>query len=289
VKGQSGTTVGIFTVLAVLVTVAVAGMTISENRQPLPPLEVVIDMPPPAPDSVVEQATAPAPELAPEPAVGGGAPSAPDQRFAEAGETEAEPVVVGGSSPEAEGGDTQMLPDPPAAVVQEIDTAAGSGSFDATPPPNSMPESIDVRTEASEEVAASVVEAADGEADGPIASNETIGAEVEASDEPPSRVDPDSLAVAVVEPSIEERQPSITSTFDAPASLFDAVVISRRSNLRSEPGPDSAVLAKLKPGERVFRLDDKPVLGYYRVSSDGIVGWIWWLNVSDGPGGNVEG
>jgi hypothetical protein len=274
--------VGIFTVLAVLVTVAVAGMTISENRRPLPPLVVVSDIPPPAPESVVEQTTV----SAPQPAADGGAPGAPDQKFAEARETEAESVVEGGSSPKARDRDAQGPADPRAEDVQEIDTAAGIESLDDMPlPPNPIPENVVVRTKGGQEVAESVVEAAEG----PTASNETIGAEVEAAAEPPSRVDSDSLAATVVEPSIEERQPLVTSTFDAPASLFDAVVISRRSNLRSEPGPDSLVLAKLNPGERVFRLDDKPVEGYYRVSADGIVGWIWWLNVSDGPGGNVEG
>ena len=284
-KGQSGTTVGIFTVLAVLVTVAVAGVTISANRQPNPPLEVVIDVPPPAPESIVEQTT----ELAPEPAAAAGAPSATDQRFGGALGTAAELAGEGGSSVQAEGGDARMVPNPPATDVQEIDTAAGSFSLDTPPPPNSMPESIDARTEDPEEVAAPVVEAAERAADATIASKETIDAEVEAADEPPSRVDSNSLAAAPVEPSIKERPPSVTSTFDAPASLFDAVVVNRRSNLRSEPGPDSPVLAKLKPGERVFRLDEKPVEGYYRVSADGVVGWIWWLNVSDGPGGNVEG
>jgi len=278
--------VGIFTVLAVLVTVAVAGMTISENRQPPVPLEVVIDMPPPPPESVVDQAIV----SAPQPVADVGTSSAPDQKLAESRETEAESMVVGGSSPEAQDRGAQRPANSPGENVQQIDTAAGSESLDDMPSvPYSMPESTDVRTEDSEEVAASVVEAADGATEGPTASNETIGAEAEAADEPPSQVDSDSLAATVVEPSIEERQPSVTSTFDAPASLFDAVVVSRRSNLRSEPGPDSPVLAKLNPGDRVFRLDDKPVEGYYRVSADGIVGWIWWLNVSDGPGGNVEG
>jgi len=285
VKGQSGTTVGIFTVLAVLVTVAVAGMTISENRQPLPPLEVVIDMPPPAPESVAEQMAV----SAPQPEADGGAPGAPNQEIAEPLEIEAESMVEGESSPEARDREAQGPADPPAEYVPEIDTAAGSESLDDMPPPNAMPGSVDARTEDPEEVAASVAEAADGATDGTIASNETIDAEVEAADEQPSRLGADSLAATVVEPWIEQRQPSVTSTFDAPASLFDAVIISRRSNLRSEPGPDSPVLAKLNPGERVFRLEDKPVEGYYRVSSGGIVGWIWWLNVSDGPGGNVEG
>jgi hypothetical protein len=285
VKGQSGTTVGIFTVLAVLVTVAVAGMTISENRQPPPLLEVVIDMPPPPPESVAEQTVV----SAPQPEADGGAPGAPDQEIAEAREIEAESVVEGGSSPEARDREAQGPADPPAEDVPEIDTAAGSESLDDMPPPNFMPGSVDARTEDPEEVAASRAEAADGATDGTIASNETIDAEVGAADEQPSRVGADSLAATAVEPSTEERQPPVTSTFDAPASLFDAVIISRRSNLRSEPGPDSPVLAKLNPGERVFRLDDKPVEGYYRVSSGGIVGWIWWLNVSDGPGGNVEG
>ncbi len=358
-KGQSGTTVGIFAVLAVLVTVAVAGVTISENRQLNPPLEVVIDMPPPATQlsatqlsatqlsttqppatqPVVEQAAGPAPEPEAEPDADGGAPSAADQQFAEALGTAAELAGEGESSPQVEGGDAQRLPDPPATDVQEpatglqefatdvqeIDTAAGSAGsagserVDDMPPQDPIPESVDVRTETPEAVAAPPVDASSG----PIASNETTDAEVESAgvettgveptgveptnvetrDEPPSRVVSNSLAATIVEPPMEERPPLIASTFDGPepaydapessydvlAPLSDAVVISRRSNLRSEPGPDSPVLAKLNPGQRVFRLDDKPVLGYYRVSSEGVVGWIWWLNVSDGPGGNVAG
>jgi uncharacterized protein YgiM (DUF1202 family) len=259
--------VGIYTVLAVLVAVAVAGVSISESRRPLPPLEVVIDMPPLAP------------------AVGGGAPGTADHKVAEARPTEAQSAGEGESYPEAEGGDAPRLADAPAEDVQEIETAAGSDGFDATPPPNPIPPRVDARTEDREGVAAPPAETPNG----PIASNETIGADVETADDPPSPVEFNSLVATVIEPAMEERQPSIASTYDAPTPLFDAVVISRRSNLRSEPGPDSPVLAKLNPGERVFRLDDKPVLGYYRVSSEGVVGWIWWLNVRDGPGGNFEG
>ena len=304
VKGQSGTTVGIFTVLAVLVAVAVAGVSISENRRPLPPLEVVIDMPPPAPEPVAartpelapELAPEPAPELAGEPAVGDGAPSAPDPRVVAARATEAESAGEGESHPEPEGGDGPRLADAPAEDVQEpenvqeIETAAGSDDFDATPPPDPIAPRVDSRTEDREGGAAPPVETPSG----PTASNETVGADVETADGPAAGIDLNSLVATFVEPAMEERQPSMASTYvaptdDTPAPLGDAVVISRRSNLRSEPGPDSMVLAKLNPGERVFRLDDKPVLGYYRVASEGVVGWIWWLNVSDGPGGNIEG
>lgn len=221
-KGQSGTTVGVFAVLAILVTVAVVGAMFAGTRQQRPPLEVVVDMPPPAPEPVAEQT----PEPAPESVADGETPIAPDQMLAESRE------------------DAPRPPDPSAENVQEIDTAAGSDTVDEAPPPSPVAETVDAGTEDREIAAA---------------------------------------------PAMEEPRPSVRSTFDYPTPLFDAVVISRRSNLRSEPGPDSPVLAKLDPGERVYRLDDKPVLGYYRVSAEGVVGWIWWLNVSDGPGGNVEG
>jgi hypothetical protein len=177
--------------------------------------------------------------------------------------------------------------------VPEIDTAAGSDDFDATPQPNPIPEKADVRTEGPEQTAPPAIEVPDKVPDGGGASNEAVGDAAETAAETaadtPSRDDLNSLAVTVVEPATEENRPPVTSTYDGPTPLFGAVVISRRSNLRSEPGPDSPVIAKLNPGERVFRLDDKPVFGYYRVSSGGVVGWVWWLNVRDGPGGNIQG
>jgi hypothetical protein len=253
VKGQSGTTGGIFAVLAVLVAVAVAGALIAENRRSYPPLEVVIDMPPPTPERAPEAVAA----ATPEPEVDGGAPSAPAEHAAD--------------------------------DVQEIDTAAGNGGGDETPSPNPIAGKVDSATEDRETGVAPPVEVSDEASNEPAGPDETTATNVEAAAEPGPPGDLDRLATTAVEPPIEERQPAATSSFfDAPGPLFDAVVIIRRSNLRSEPGTDSPVLAKLEPGERVFRLDDKPVLGYYRVSSQGVVGWIWWLNVRDGPGGNID-
>jgi hypothetical protein len=259
VKGQSGTTGGIFAVLAVLVTVAVAGALIAGNHRSDPPLEVVVDMPPPAAKSAPESVAA----ATPEPEVDGGAPSTPAESAAD--------------------------------DVPEIDTAAGNGGGDEATPPNPIAENGGIAPEDRETATPPPVAVSDGapnEAvgpDEPAGPDKATGADAEAAAEPGLPGGPDRLATTAVEPPIEERRPAATSSFlDAPGTLFDAVVIIRRSNLRSEPGTDSPVLAKLDPGERVFRLDDKPVQGYYRVSSQGVVGWVWWLNVRDGPGGNID-
>jgi hypothetical protein len=252
VKGQSETTVGIFAVLAVLVTVAVAGALIAGNRRSsYPPLEVVVDMPPPAagpapgpaPESVAARTLGPVPELHPEPEGAGGAPRAPTERAAE--------------------------------DVQEIDTAAGNSGVDEATPPNPIPENDDIAT-GDREAATPPVVVSDRAPNEMTDSNKTT--------------DSNETTESKETPGTDVEAAAATSNFfDAPVTLFDAVVIVRRSNLRSEPGPDSEVLAKLDPGERVFRLDDKPVQGYYRVSSQGVVGWIWWLNVRDGPGGKIDG
>jgi hypothetical protein len=259
VKGQSGTTGGIFAVLAVLVTVAVAGALIAGNHRSDPPLEVVVDMPPPAAKSAPESVA----EATPEPEVDGGAPNTPAESAAD--------------------------------DVPEIDTAAGNGGGDEATPPNPIAENGGIAPEDRETATPPPVAVSDGapnEAvgpDEPAGPDKATGADAEAAAEPGLPGGPDRLATTAVEPPIEERRPAATSSFfDAPGTLFDAVVIIRRSNLRSEPGTDSPVLAKLDPGERVFRLDDKPVQGYYRVSSQGVVGWVWWLNVRDGPGGNID-
>lgn len=280
-KGQPGTTVAVYVVLAVLVAVAVAGVTMSGNRQPLPPLEVVIDMPPPATKPAVDHALGPAPE--PEDHV----PNAPDRRLAEVPETDVELASKDDLPSAAEGGGLHGLSDPPATDVQEIETAAGSESIDdMPPPPGPIEESVNGRKEDAEAAGAIQAGAASNE---PVAANETMDAEFETTEPPPSEDLANGSPATELEPAIEGRQLPVESTLDAPDPFFEVVVISRRSNLRSQPEVDSPVLAKLNPGDQVFRMDDTPVEGYYRVSSQGIVGWIWWLNVSDGPGGNVDG
>lgn len=60
----------------------------------------------------------------------------------------------------------------------------------------------------------------------------------------------------------------------------DRVILTRGSNLRAGPGPDALVLARLREGEALVRLEPDPVLGYYRVLYGGRAGWVWWLNVA---------
>ena len=55
-RGQSGTTAGTLAVLAVVVAVAVAGAMVAERREHQPPLEVVVDVPPPAAKPVAAEA-----------------------------------------------------------------------------------------------------------------------------------------------------------------------------------------------------------------------------------------
>ena len=113
------------------------------------------------------------------------------------------------------------------------------------------------------------------------------------ADPPPATPLPEAIADPSAPPAAPIPEPATAvaplALVAAPPPPVDAVVVSRRSNLRAAPGTEAEVLARLEPGERALRLDDKPVLGYYRVSYGGRIGWIWWLNVRDGPGGNVPG
>ena len=63
------------------------------------------------------------------------------------------------------------------------------------------------------------------------------------------------------------------------------IVVLRRSNLRSQPGPQGRVLAKVNPGDRMMRTTTMPIDGYYRVDHSAGTGWIWYKNVqpSDAP------
>jgi len=56
--------------------------------------------------------------------------------------------------------------------------------------------------------------------------------------------------------------------------------LTRRSNLRAEPHPSSAILGKLKRGDHVSTRLVRPYLGYYRVEHGGTEGWVWWRNVA---------
>lgn len=59
------------------------------------------------------------------------------------------------------------------------------------------------------------------------------------------------------------------------------MVVSRGSNMRAEPSVNAALVAHFKAGERVYRMEEKAVLGYYLVRSDKATGWIWWTNVAE--------
>lgn len=59
------------------------------------------------------------------------------------------------------------------------------------------------------------------------------------------------------------------------------MVVTRGSNMRAEPSVHAALVAHFKAGERVYRMEEKAVLGYYLVRSDKATGWIWWTNVAE--------
>lgn len=58
------------------------------------------------------------------------------------------------------------------------------------------------------------------------------------------------------------------------------MIVTRGSNMRAEPSVNASLVAHFKAGERVYRMEEKPVLGYYLVRSDRATGWIWWMNVA---------
>lgn len=109
--------------------------------------------------------------------------------------------------------------------------------------------------------------------------------------------DAQTAAVAVASPT-REALTSATPVADQPtggaatpseraASAADPqingglpMVVTRGSNMRAEPSVNAPLVAHYKPGERVYRMEEKAVLGYYLVRSDKATGWIWWMNVA---------
>lgn len=61
------------------------------------------------------------------------------------------------------------------------------------------------------------------------------------------------------------------------------MVVTRGSNMRAEPSFNAAMVAHFKAGERVFRMEEKEVLGYHLVRSDKATGWIWSMNLAEEP------
>jgi hypothetical protein len=61
--------------------------------------------------------------------------------------------------------------------------------------------------------------------------------------------------------------------------------VNRGSNLRGAPSANADLVEHLTEGERVVRLQDQVVLGYYPVRYGDIDGWIWWMNVEAIPPG----
>ncbi|HRW61477.1 MAG TPA: hypothetical protein P5340_12580, partial [Defluviicoccus sp.] len=59
------------------------------------------------------------------------------------------------------------------------------------------------------------------------------------------------------------------------------MVVTRGSNMRAEPSVNAPLIAHFAAGERVHRMEEKAVLGYYLVRSDKATGWIWWANVAE--------
>jgi hypothetical protein len=59
------------------------------------------------------------------------------------------------------------------------------------------------------------------------------------------------------------------------------VVVTRGSWLRAEASAEAAVIGHVRRGERLVRLGDTPVAGYYPVMHQTLQGWVWWRNVSE--------
>lgn len=86
---------------------------------------------------------------------------------------------------------------------------------------------------------------------------------------------------AAPEPRVASTRAATQTTQIPPEAIGPPVevVVLRRSNLRSQPGPQGRVLAKVNPGDRMMRTTTMPIEGYYRVDHSAGTGWIWYKNL----------
>ncbi len=85
------------------------------------------------------------------------------------------------------------------------------------------------------------------------------------------------------EPATATAPPEPAPAAEAPPQTNGGLpmVVTRGSNMRAEPSVNAPLIAHFTAGERVYRMEEKAVLGYYLVRSDKATGWIWWANVAE--------
>lgn len=139
----------------------------------------------------------------------------------------------------------------------------------AMPPPLELPDAVPPSLAATEQPPA--VEA---EPDAGGAANTTP--EALTSSSPPGS-EPTTAAAPPAEPAAAvATPPQINGGLP--------MVVTRGSNMRAEPSVNAPLIAHFTAGERVYRMEEKAVLGYYLVRSDKATGWIWWMNVAEDRG-----
>ena len=109
-------------------------------------------------------------------------------------------------------------------------------------------------------------------------------AEAEAAAAAAGTPTPEALTSApppVSEPMTASAEPAEGAATAAAINGGLPMVVTRGSNMRAEPSVHAALVAHFKAGERVYRMEEKAVLGYYLVRSDKATGWIWWTNVAE--------
>ncbi len=165
--------------------------------------------------------------------------------------------------------------DPTPEPTQEHASAPPHDSGDGPP------DELDALTMAAGEIDAAESVPSDRASSAPDGDVENLDASSQGADASPEER-PDRSS-GVVEPSVEEASPPArTAPRHGQLAWFEIGLITRSSNLRENPDVNAAIVARLSPGTHVQVLEERPVFGYYRVSSEGREGWVWWLNVEPG-------
>lgn len=182
---------------------------------------------------------------------------------------------AGENRPEESPAGEMLVEETPPELALTAETPAESAPAEAAPIGETFAEETPAEVRPAGVIPAEVTPDAEGPVEGPPAGEIPVAA-VDISPLPDAGVEPPralTLPPAPLPPTV------VTEVIEDKTDLLT----NRATVLRSEPTPEAEILLRIGADEKVLRIEEEPVGGYYFVTHDQGTGWAWANNLRHDP------
>ena len=182
---------------------------------------------------------------------------------------------AGETLPEESPAGEMLVQETPPELALTAETPAESAPAEAAPIGKTLAEETLSEVRPAGEIRAEVTPTTEGPVEGPRAEEIPIAA-VDISPLPDAGVEPPR---ALTLPPAPFPPKFVAEDIEDKTDLLT----NRATVLRSEPTPEAEILLRIEADEKVLRIEEEPVGGYYFVTHDEGTGWAWANNLRHDP------